>query len=201
MRNDLPTWPSSLTLLWRAVALFVGAIYPQMSQADGSVSDAAQAVLDRYRLEYCEEAKEVRGQPILEGTSPIFLLETGGYRMVALTLHGSTAEIIYTGNMTCAGGHIGTCGSGGCLAHIIFDDMDYPIRGSGPFLLVPQGTEIGSDDANEVTAVIAWYGWGGYCRTQEDPETERLRTCLLTAYVDPDLSRLTFQHDYDAFPR
>ena len=200
MRID-PTTPTYLNLFWQAVALFVGAIYPQMSQADGSVSDAAQDVLDRYRLEYCEEAKEVRGQPILEGTSPIFRLESGGYRNVALTLHGSTAEIIYTGNMTCDGGHIGTCGSGGCLAHIIFDDMDYPIRGSEPFLLVPQGTEIGSDDANEVTAVIAWYGWGGYCRTQEDPETERLRTCLLTAYVDPDLGRLTFQHDYDAFPR
>lgn len=200
MRID-PTTPTYLNLFWQAVALFVGAIYPQMSQADGSVSDAAQAVLDQYRLEYCEEAKEVRGQSILEGTSPIFRLETGGYRKVALTSHGSTAEIIYTGNMTCDGGHIGTCGSGGCLAHIIFDDMDYPIRGSEPFLLVPQGTEISSDDANEVTAVIAWDGWGGYCRTQEDPETEPLRDCLLTAYIDPVLGRLTFQHEYGEFPR
>ena len=65
--------------------------------------------------------------------------------------------------------------------------------------LAPTGASI--NDANEVTAVIARYGWAGYCRTQEDPETERLRTCLLTAYVDPDLGMLTFQRDYSDFPR
>ena len=201
MRNDLPKWPSSLTLLWRAVVLFAGAIYPHISHADGGVSDAAQAVLGRYRLEFCEEAKEVRGQPVSERVTPLFQLEDRGYRPVVLTSQGRTAEIIYTGRMTCDGGHIGTCGSAGCIGHIIVEEANYPIRGGEPFLLIPEQAASGAGDADHVAAVIAWYGWGGHCSTQDDPETEPLRDCLLTAYIDPVLGKLTFQYDYGDFPR
>ena len=197
-----PTGSSSIfQLLWWATALLAGTICPTASSADGDVSDAAQAVLDRYRLEFCEEAKEVRGQPVSEGVTPLFQLEDRGHRQVVLTGQGRTAEIIYTGRMTCDGGHIGTCGSAGCISHIIVGEANYAIHGGEPFLLITEQAASGAGDADYVAAVIAWYGWGGHCSTQGDLETEPLRDCLLTAYIDPVLRTLTFQCDYGDFPR
>ena len=103
--------------------------------------------------------------------------------------------------MTCDGGHIGTCGSAGCISHIIVGEANYAIHGGEPFLLIPEQAASGAGDADYVAAVIAWYGWGGHCSTQGDLETEPLRDCLLTAYIDPVLGKLTFQYDYGDFPR
>ena len=116
---------------------------------------------------------------------PVFMMGEGSYRKVQLTNDAVEAELIQVSNMMCGHLHLTSCGSGGCFSEIIFDGLVYNIRGR-PFLLLPEPSYESLGDNNKMTAIIAWWGYGGSCHTQEDEETDPLHTlkpssCLLTA--------------------
>ena len=73
-----------------------------------------------------------------EGYVPTFDYDETVYRKVQLARDGATAEFIYSSGMTCDGKRLGTCGSGGCSGHIIFNGHDYEIFGGPLFLLHPE---------------------------------------------------------------
>jgi hypothetical protein len=148
-----------------------------------------------YRIEFCEKSTEHRRDEWPAGHVPPFDFDETVYRKVRLARDGATAELIYSNGMTCDGRPLYTCGSGGCSGHIIFNGHDYETFGGPLFLLHP---EAGS--GGETLAVIAWAGYGGYCRSQKNKETENVRDCLLTAYYDDWTKRLVFQFDYERLP-
>ena len=165
-------------------------------------SFAASEILEDYRIWSCEEADEVKGYIPHEDFDPIFMLDDGAYRRVQLTDKGVEAELIYVKQLYCGPHNFsGFCGSGGCNNHLIFDGKDYEIFGGDPFLLLPEPSYHSYGD-EKLTGIIAWWGWGGYCHTQEDKETDPVYhgDCLLTAQYDRSTKRLAFQHDFRPFP-
>ncbi len=167
------------------------------------ISFTASEVLEDYRI-WCEESEDLRGYRPNTDYDPVFMMGEGSYRKVQLTNDGVEAELIQQGYMMCGDLHLTVCGSGGCFSEIIFDGLVYNIRGR-PFLLFPEPSYEGLGDNNKMTAIIAWWGHGGSCHTQEDEETDPLHTlkpssCLLTAQYDSRSGRLVFQHDYRLWP-
>ena len=165
------------------------------SASSQEMSAKAKEVMDTYRVQLCEQSTEDLRDEWPEGYVPTFDYDETVYRKVRLARDGATAELIYSSGMTCDGKRLGTCGSGGCSGHIVFNAHDYETFGGPLFLLHP---EAGS--GGETLAAIAWAGYGGYCRSQKNPETENVRDCLLTAYYDDWTGRLVFQFDYEGLP-
>ena len=178
----------------RTVLSVIGAAFVfATSAASQEMSDKAQEVLDAYRVQLCEQSTEDLRDEWPEGYVPTFDYDETVYRKVRLARDGAAVELIYSSGMTCDGKRLGTCGSGGCSGHIIFNGHDYETFGGPLFLLHP---EAGS--GGETLAVIAWAGYGGYCRSQKNPETENVRDCLLTAFYDDWTKRLVFPVGYEA---
>lgn len=101
------------------------------SAVSQEMSAKAQEVMDSYRLKLCKNATELLGEKLPKGYVPTFDYDESVYRKVRLAKDGITAELIYSSGMTCDGKHLGTCGSGGCSGHIIFNGHDYKTFG-GP---------------------------------------------------------------------
>ncbi|WP_368343674.1 hypothetical protein [Pelagovum sp. HNIBRBA483] len=171
--------------------------------AQTEISVAALAVLEDYRIKGCEQNDGVRGYRPNIDYVPEFMLVQDSYRRVELTTDGVSAEFIQSSGMKCGHLYLEYCGSGGCQSQIVVDDKVYPISGQ-PFLLVPEPSYESASE-NPLSAIIAWWGYGGSCRTQEVEETDPIQitnsaSCLLTAQYDHQLNRLVFQHDYNQWP-
>ena len=131
---------------------------------------------------------------------PVFAAKAGAYRQVELSPNSPTVEIIYLGAMTCNGSNV-FCGvSGMCANRIIINDLDYQIWGAEPFLLNVEPSVLKNRDYIKTTSIIGWFGYGSKCASQSDPETDPLKSCLLTAWYDEETGRLVFQHDDANFP-
>ena len=167
------------------------------------VSPKASEVLESYRTNGCEQNQGVRGYRPNIDYEPVFMVAEDTYRRVELTKDGVVAELIQTKGMQCGHLYLDTCGSSGCWSEIVFNGLVYPIKGK-PFLLMPEPIYENRSERS-IPPLIAWWGYGGACHTQEDEETDPIHTnsptnCLLTAHYDSKLQRLVFQHDYSLWP-
>ena len=165
------------------------------------VSPAAYRILEGYRINSCEQADEIRGYKPGVDFEAVFSIDDTAYRRVRLTNTGVEAELILTSGMSCGGLGLEFCGSGGCKSHIIFSGQDYQIKGGDPFLLIPE-LSYESFSEERLTGIIAWWGDGSHCSSQQDEQTDPIKNndCLLSAQYDRVSKRLVFQYDRDTYP-